>query len=318
MAGLASNVGWVQWGKQSVKGTAVVPSFRSNFASNDRIAPRAEFASFPETDASRDAPDSQKMSGGTEGSFQVGARDSIMHSILEAAQGTKVTSGSTNFTHTITNGTALAYWTVEEMIADLLWERFTDSVANELTINVEAGGFMTAALSWMGRTPTRLTSAPTAATLATDALYTFNDATVSIGGAATALVRSMNLTLTNNLQVQQTDEFVPYDIHAGQREVTIGFDIIFESLAHYNAFHYSDGGSLVAQTATTFVTDLNFLFTKGANNSIEFDFDAINFEEYPIAPDPGGDPFVIPVRARSRRNATTGLMKSIVKNQVAA
>lgn len=317
MAGLRSNVAWVQWGKQSVKGTAVVPSFRSNYASDDRVAPRAEFATFPETDATRDAPDSQKMVGGTEGSFQVGSRDSIAHSILEAAMGTKVTSGSTNFTHTLTGANSLAYWTIEEMLGDLLWERFTDQVANELTINVEAGGFMTMALSWLGRTPTRLTAEPTKATLASDTLYTFNDAAVSIGGAASALVRSMNLTLTNNLQAQQTDDFVPYDIHAGQREVTVGFDMIFEDLAHYNAFHYGTTTG-TTQSATTFVTDLNFLFTKGANNSMEFDLDALNYEEYPVTQDPGGDPLVVPVRARSRRNATTGLLKAIVKNQQAA
>lgn len=331
MAGIRSNIGWVQLNKQTGvnNGKGIAATFasatpgpaagvRSRFASDDRVSPRAEFASFPETDSSRDAPDSQKMSGGTEGSFQIGARDSIAHVILEAALGARAVAVVTvNGTHTITTADLLSYWTLEQNVGDVLWERMVDQVANELTINVEAGGFMTMSLSWLGRTPTRLTAAPAAAALSplsSDALYTFNDATVSIGGSAVANVRSMNLTLTNNLSSQQTDDFVPYDIVTGNREVSVGFDVIFESLDHYNAFHY---GTTVgtAQDKNTFTTDLNFLFSKGVNNSIELDLDLVNYEEYPVNPDPGGEPMIVPVRARSRRNAN-GLLKAIVKNQI--
>jgi len=317
MAGIRSNVAWAAMAKQSVKGTPVTTYLaRTPLASDDKINPRKEFAQFAETDSSRDAPNSEVMGLGADGSLAFGVRDSFFHTIAEMALGQQTHSGSTNFTHTATGADVLSYWTLAQMLGDTLWEQGNDMIVNELNVTVEAGGFMTASLSFMGRSITRLTSAPTVPTQAADALYTFNDAAVSIGGSASALVRSFNLTLTNNLQLQQTDDAIPYDVYVGQREVSIGFDMLFHDLNQYNLFH-TGSTSGTTQSATTSVTDLNFLFTKGANNSIEFDFDAINYEEFPVGPNTGGDPIVVPVRARARRNATSGLVKIVTKNQVA-
>jgi hypothetical protein len=166
----------------------------------------------------------------------------------------------------------------------------------------------------MGITPTRLTAVPgTLAALASGALYNFNEATVTIGGSATALVRSMNLTLSNNLTLLQTDDIKPYDVAVGSREVTLGFDMLFDSLAEYNTFHY---GSTVGttQSSTTPTTDLLFSFSKGVNNSIDFDLDSVNYEEFPIGPDPGGEPIVVSARVRARRSGTQ-LLKIVTKNQ---
>lgn len=316
MAGIRSNVGWTQGAKQTAKGTPNTTAvYRTPLASDDRISPRAEFATFAETDASRDAPDSTKMGGGAEGANAFGVRDSFFHTIAEQALGLKVTSGTTNYTHVVTPADVLSYQTIEQMLGDTLWEQFNDNIANELSVTVEAGGFMTATVNYMGITPIRLTSAPTGPAQAAGSVYNFNDATVSIGGAATALVRSFNFTLTNSVQFQQTDDFVPFDVFVGQREVTMGFDMLFHTLADYNLFHY--GSSVgTTQSGTTATTDLNFLFSKGVNNSIEFDFDSVNYEEYPVGFDTGGDPIVVPVRARSRRNVG-GLTKITVKNQTA-
>jgi hypothetical protein len=312
---IKSNVAWVQGAKQTAKGTPyVTPKWRTRVSSDDRLAPRAETATFPETDSSRDAPNSEKMQGGTEGSFAFGVRDSIFHWFAELALGDKVTSGATNFTHTSVGSNTLPYFGAEQMLGDTLWERYDDLVANELTVSVEAGGFMTASLSAMGITVVRQTAVPgTLATLASGPLYTFNEATVSLGGSAVGYVRSMNLTLSNNIQLLQTDDIAPRDIHVGMREVTLGFDMLFEDLTQYNLFHY---GSTVgtAQSATTSTTDLLFSFSKGVNNSIDFDFDSVNYEEYPIGPDPGGEPIIVSARVRARRSGTQ-LLKIVTKNQ---
>ncbi len=323
---IRSNVAWVQGGKQSAKGTPATDvtgyHWRTRLASDDRISPRAETAVFAETDGSRDAPNSEKVSGGAEGSFGFGVRDSFFHKIAEMVIGTAslTTTGSTNYVHTIKSDTAapvttMDYYSIQQMLGNTLWERFSDMVANEFTVTVEAGGFMTATVGMLGRTPLRLTSAPTGPAEAADSVYQFNDAAVSIGGSASGLVRSMNLTITNNLQLLQTDDVVPYDVAVGSREVTLGFDMLFETLDHYNLFHYGSTSG-TTQSAATAVTDLNFLFTKGANNSIEFDFDSVNYEEFPVAPDTGGEPIIVSARVRARRNAS-GLVKIIVKNQTA-
>lgn len=312
---IRSNVAWAQMGKQAGKGTlAPTFDFRTRLAADDRVAPRAEFATFAETDGVRDVPDSEKMSGGAEGGFQFGVRDAFLHKVAEAALGAKVSSGATNFTHEVTPQDVLSYYSLQQNLGDVLWEQSKDLIVNEWTVTVEAGGFMTSTLNFQGLDHTRLTSAPAGPAIASGPIYNFNDATVSIGGAG-APVRSFNFTLSNSLQLIQLDDFVPYDVYVGAREVTVGFDILFENLDHYNSFHYGSPTG-TAQSPSTFVTDLNFLFAKGVNNSVEFDFDAVNYEEFPVGPDTGGDPIFAAVRARTRRIAT-GPLKVVVKNQTA-
>jgi Phage tail tube protein len=329
-----SNVAWAAVGEQVAKGTplATVKAFKTRLASDARINPRAETAVFAETDGSRDAPNSEKVTGGAEGGFAFGVRDSFFHKVAEWTIGTgsKATTGTTNYVHTISSPQAtpvtdMKYLTVDQALggttaslvagATSQIEQYSDMVINELSVTVEAGGFMTASLTLSGRVPTRLGTAPPALAEAGDALYQYNDAAVSLGGSGTGLIRSMNMTIGNNVQLLQTDDIVPYDVHVGTREVTLGFDMLFENFDHYNTFHFGSTTS-ANQSAATTVTDLNFLFTKGVNNSIEFDFDAVNYEEFPIAPDTGGDPIIVSARVRARRN-TNGLTKIIVKNQTA-
>jgi hypothetical protein len=315
MALVKSNVAWVQGAKQTAKGTPyVTPKWRTRVSSDDRFAPRAETATFPETDASRDAPNSEKMSGGAEGSFAAGVRDSIFHWFAELALGDKTTTGSTNFVHTSVGANTLPYFGAEQMLGDVLFERYDDLVANELTVSVEAGGFMTMSLSAMGITVVRTPAVPgTLAAMASGALYNFNEATVSLGGSAVGYVRSMNLTLSNNISLLQTDDIAPRDVAVGSREVTLSFDMLFEDLTQYNLFHYGSTSG-TTQSAVTATTDLLFSFSKGVNNSIDFDLDSVNYEEFPIGPDPGGEPIVVSARVRARRSGTQ-LLKIVTKNQ---
>lgn len=330
-----SNVAWAAVGEQVAKGTplATVKAFKTRLASDARINPRAETAVFAETDGSRDAPNSEKVSGGAEGGFAFGVRDSFFHKVAEWTIGTgsrATVASAPNYTHTISSPQAtpviaMKYLTVDQALGGAAAsgagavsqvEQFSDMVIGELGVTVEAGGFMTANVSMMGRTPTRLVVDPPVLAEANDAVYQFNEAAVSLGGSATGVVRSMNLTIGNNIQLLQTDDIVPYDVHVGQREVTLGWDMLFENWDHYNAFHYGTAAGTTQSGATT-VTDVNFLFTKGVNNSIEFDFDSVNYEEVPVAPDTGGDPIIVAARVRARRN-TNGLTKIVVKNQTLA
>lgn len=313
-----SNIAWVEVGKQSVKGTPVAAgaagNVRTRVSSNDRFSPREEFTTFPETDSQRDAPNSEKLTGGAEGSFQAGVRDSIFHRFAELALGDRTTTGATNFTHTSVGATNLPYFTALQDLGDVLYEKYEDLVVDTFSVNVEAGGFMTCSLAAQGRTVTRSATAYTPlATLANDALYTFNDAAVTVGGVATAQVRSFGLTLENNIQMLQTDDFVPYDVAVGQRVVTVNFDMLFEDLNAYNVFHYGTTSG-TTQAQTTPVTDVDFLFTKSVNNSIEFDLDSVNYEEFPVGPDTGGDPIIVSARVRARRSGTQ-LLKIVTSNQ---
>jgi hypothetical protein len=247
-------------------------------------------------------------------------RDASASTLLAAALGAVATTGTTNYVHTITPAASLSYWTLGKMLGATLYETFTDAMVNEITISADAGSPLTCATDWVGRGATRQAAEWTAglAPPAADQgpVYNFNDATVTLGAGVTALVSSFELTVTNNITRQQTDDSVPYDVVPGLRDMTLAFDIIFETLDEYNKFHYG-GASGTTQSPNIFSTNATFLFSKGANNSIQFEFPVIAYEEFPADPDPSGDPVTVSARARVQRNGVSDRMTAVVKNQTA-
>jgi hypothetical protein len=316
MAGLRGNQAWWGWGKQSVKGTAASIDFKSPF-SGGSINPTRNTAQLSETDANRDEGVTYIEQAGAEGSPEMYVRDSNIHSILNAALGATVTSGTTNYTHTITPANNIPYLTLWRMLGGSLYEKYEDCMISELTISADTAGPLTATLSIVGRESERLTSDPDALVIpASSAVYNFNEATVTAHGGATALVSSFELTLSNNVTVQQTDDVKPYDVVAGMRSLTVGYDMIFETLDAYNAFHYGSTSG-TDQSTTVTETALTFLFSKGTNNSISFSIPHAAVEEFPVDPDPGGDPVVAAVRTRAQRHPSDPILTAVVKNQKA-
>lgn len=151
--------------------------------------------------------------------------------------------------------------------------------------------------------------------ISSSSVYNFNEGAVTLGGSSTALIRSFEFTLENNVSRQQTDDVIPYDVVPGIREVSVGFDMIFENLKEYNKFHYG-GATGTAISPSIFSTAATFTFTKGANNEVSFSFPSnLVYEELPVEPDAGGDPIVVSVRAVAQR--ATPIVTAVVKNQVA-
>jgi hypothetical protein len=146
-------------------------------------------------------------------------------------------------------------------------------------------------------------------------VYNFNDATITLGGGATALIRSFEFSLENNLTMQQTDDVEPYDVVEGTREIDLSFDLIFETLDEYNKFHFG-GAAGVNVSKDIFSTSAVFSFDKGANNGISFNFPSIAYQEFPVEADPGGDPVVVSARAVAQRSGSP-ITTVTVKNQSA-
>lgn len=316
MAGLVGNQASLAWSKQTAKGTPNTTYTRRAPFAGGNIAPARAIQSLSETDANRDQGVSYVASTNLEGTPEVYARDSVIDSLLAAALGSSSSSGTTNYTHTITPANTLPYLGFYKELGNTLFEQYDDCVVNELTISAEAGAPLTASVDLLGLAATRLAAQPgSLPAINSDRVYTFNDATVSLGGSATALVQSFELTIANNIQAQQTDNIVPYDIAIGLREVTLGFTMIFESLAEYNRFHYgSTSGTTQSSSLATVAAD--FQFDNGANNSLKFTLPSIAYEEFPVEPDPGGDPVTVDVRARAQRGGSP-VLTAVVKNQKA-
>lgn len=322
MGGLRGNDALFGIGKQSGKGTANTTASTWDVLpfSGGSIGPVRAVENLSETDSSRDQGVAYVQNFSVEGTPEVYVRDSNIHHILESVLGTIATSGTTNYTHTITPADALPYYTFYREIgsgaASALYERFEDCKVSEVTISAEAGQPLTASLNVMGRNAVRTATQPASiATTASDAVYNFNEAAVTLAGGSTALVGSFECTISNNVSMQQTDDAKPYDIVEGLREVSLGFTLIFENLDEYNRFNYG-GTSGTTQSSTLATTDAEFVFTKGANNEITFTFPEIAYQEFPVEPNPGGDPVTVDVRAVAQRNAS-GVISCEVKNQEA-
>lgn len=320
MGGILGNQASLAIAQQVAKGTPNTTYTDRVPFTGGSIAPTRAVDNLAETDANRDQGVSYVTNMGVEGTPEFYVRDEQIHHFLEAAFGSLASdAGPTDFTHTITPANALPYYTVYREIGGTLFEQFDDCMANELTISADAGSPLTASLSLLGLKATRLAAQPAAVAsldLADGTVYNYGQVTVSLGGAGTKLVSSFELTLTNNTSQQQTDDISFYDNVPGQRELTVGFQLVFESLAQYNLFHYG-GTAGTVQSETLATTSLDFEFNQGADNQVKFTIPNAAYEEFPVDPDPSGAPIVVDVRARAQRDPVEPVCTAVVKNQLA-
>ena len=322
MAGLRGNEAWLMFAKQSAKGTpatvAAATTFKVPFAGGN-LAPARETDNLSETDSSRDQGVPYVTTTGVEGSPEVYVRDPSIGALLLGVLGADAVTGTTNYVHTLTPSNTLPYFTFWKMLSSTLWERYSDCNVGSLTIAAEAGAPLTATAGVQGLVPTRLTADPDAgglAPLASQAVYNFNEATVTLGGSATSFIRSFELSIENNVSRQQTDDVTPFDVTPGIREVSLSFDMIFANLTEYNNFVYgSAAGTTVSNTV--YQTSAVFDFSKGVNNGVTFSLPNIAYTELSPEPDAGGDPIVVSVAAVGVRSGTP-IVTATVKNQVAA
>ena len=321
MAGIRGNQAWFMAAKQATKGTPATPAVATTYKnpfSGGNISPVREVEQLQETDASRDVGVSYVSASGVEGSPEFYVRDSSIAAYLYWALGAVASSGvGPNYTHTITPGSALPYITAWKSLGDLLWEQYLDCKVGTLTIAAEAGQPLVATAAIQGAQASRLTADPSvtpAIPLESSQVYNFNQASITLGGGATALIRSFELTIENNLTRQQTDSVSPYDVYAGTREVSLGFDLYFETLDEYNKFHYG-GAAGTAISDTIFTTSATFDFSLGTNNSVGFNLPSIAYQEFPVEPSAAGDPVVSSVRAVAQRGGSP-VLTATVKNQI--
>lgn len=318
MTGILGSKAYLVAAKQSAKAVEPTKWQDKYFFEGGNIEPTQGTDQLAETDDNRNAGDFFVTQTAVEGTPEVYVRDTNIHHILEYGLGTAEHSGAVNFVHKLTAATSLPYVTFGKGQGGLLFEQYNDCKVDELTISAGTAAPLVVSAAIKGRSSVRKTSewsaelAPPAA--ATAAPLNFNQALCKIAGAETRLISSFECTISNNLTLQQTDDSVPLDVVEGTLAVTLGFDLVFESLAEYNKFHYG-GEAGTTQNPSIFTTSASFLFEVGVNNSLLLTFPKIAYTEFPVEPDPGGAPIVVSVRAAAQRHAE-GFVKAEVKNQV--
>ncbi len=329
MAGFRGNQAWILAQKQTAKGTAATIAAASAYKmplSGGNVGIVREMDQLAETDSSRDRGVTYMSASGVEGTPEFYARDQAAGFWLWAALGADAVTGTMpNYTHALTPANSLPYITLWRDIADTLYEQYRDCKVGTLTISGEAGAPLTISAAVQGLQASRLTTAPDSGTPITlesakagtaGTAYTFNDATVTLSGGATASIRSFELTIENNLSRQQTDDVIPYDVYEGTREVSLSFEMYFDTLTEYNQFHFG-GAAGTAVSSTVYTTSALFSFDKGANNSIAFNLPSIAYTEFPVEPSAAGDPVIVSVAAAAQRGASP-VVTATVKNQVAS
>lgn len=319
MAGIRGNQAFWVAGAQEEKGKAAKKWQDKYLFTDGNISPTRQTDQLSETDSNRNAGDFFVTQTGSEGAPAAYVRAGSIHHLLHYALGTKTDEGAAGeFKHKLASAAALPYVTLGKGQGAVLWETFNDCKLDELTLAWSTGQPGTVAASFMGRSAVRGTEefkgelAPP--TTDSDAPLSFNAATVKIGGVETRLVSSFELTISNNLTVQQTDDSVPFDVVEGPLAVTLGFDFIVEDLKEYNKFHYG-GEAGTTQSASIFTTEnLTFEFAgKDAKNSLKLVVPKTAYTEFPVEPDAGGAPVTAAVKGAAQRHSE-GFLQATVAN----
>lgn len=322
MAGLRGNQAFWVAAAQTAKGAEPTKWQDTYLFTNGNISPTRQTAQLAETDSNRNAGDFFVTQTGSEGAPEAYVRTASIHHLLYYALGAQTDEGKAEegFTHKLASAAALPYVTFGKGQGGVLYEQFNDCKVDTLALSWATGQPGTVAATIMGRAAVRKAEnwkealAPPETSSA--APVNFNGATVKIGGAETRLVSSFDLTISNNLTVQQTDDSIPFDIVEGPLAVTLSFDYIVEDLKEYNKFNYG-GESGTAQSAAIYTTEnLTFEFAgPTAKDSLKLVIPKTAYTEFPIEPDAGGAPVTAAVKGAAQR-ATAGFLEATVKNTV--
>jgi hypothetical protein len=314
MSGIAGNKAWWMIQKQTAKGTPATPilgttaiggAYRLPF-SGGSLAVNRVFGKLAETDASRDQGVSFAKVGGLAGTPEAYVRADSFAGLASYALGANTDGGTTpKFTHTATAGTASPpYITVWNGVGETLYEQYQDCFINSLQVKTTAGEPLTAAMNILGIKTTRLTTDPSVAAtipLQTGYAFNFNDVDVELSGGVVHTVSSFDMTITNAVTVQQTDNFSPHDVVAGIRTVDLTFDMVFENLTEYNKFNFGEASG-TAESNKLYKTSAKFIFApEGSEEKIEFELPTIAYETFPIVPNVAGTPIVVSVKAVAQR-----------------
>ena len=137
------------------------------------------------------------------------------------------------------------------------------------------------------------TTTPTVPAPATVAPFTFNEATVTVGGVAS----------TTHLQLRGHDHQHRHPPADGRRDplrhrrgqarnhVRLRHDLRGHHRVQQLPHRLRPG---TTQANTVFTATLDFDFSHGVNNSLQITSAKAAYEEFPVEPDAGGDPIVVP------------------------
>lgn len=301
MAGTSGNVATFGWAKQTSKGTPATAAARKTKFTGGDITPNRSLTRLAETAGTRDQGPTIITAASASGNPSCYLRTDSFHDFAYYALGANADSGSGPYTHTATPvQTDLPYVTLWKMVAatagtQAILERFEDCKLNTLRVSGSTGNPLTVEMEWLSLKSLFL-GLNDATAVTTVLPVTWDMLAVTKGGVGKSSVQSFDLTISNNLVLQQGNgSLTAYDIFPGEFQVSGTMTMLYESAADYMLFHYGTSTAptspaTLAQSRVLYQEALALVLTQAAGSSITFTLTNTTYTSIPVAPDPGGAP----------------------------
>lgn len=305
---------------QSAQGTAASTPARKLRLTDDNLDPGRQLITLPETDSSSQAPGPVVVGAEPGGTVGLWARPNDNDMFLYALMGAKGTSGSGNYTHTLTPAVATPYLTVWDVVPGQSTTKYTDVRVTSATFTGSAGQGIQASYALAGLSALVNQSEPgTPATFSTDVAMTYPDVTVTRGGTHNGDVDAFSITIDRAGQYFHGDNGLTAADHPnGLFACTGSATIAFQNNQEYNAFN-TGSTSGTSLTTTLYNQSLTILIAIDSNTSIQFTSSGIIYTAFPIGLDTGGAPITVAAAFQTQPQSTwSNNMTVAVKNQNAS
>lgn len=262
--GQDSTNGYIGIGRQTDKGSDVVPTDYARFLTGD-INPENETINFREGGFGRQGMFVEKVGEIFTGTFDVNGRADIAGLLFTMALGADQVSGSDPYVHTITPA-ALQWWSIERMILGGLTpneivDRYTDCKLNALAFSGTAGDLLKLSVDFQGLSVDSSNAAQTPS-YSTDGILKFLHGTFTAFGGATTEITSFTCTITNNLEPVQTGSLTYEQLVELNLDVTLDFTIKVTQEDEYRKVYYGSSSGTAALEALE-ATQVEFTFNNG-------------------------------------------------------
>jgi hypothetical protein len=303
MPGISSRIGTWAIARQTAKGTPVAnPTNVYYLRAAPSLAPTKVVETLPMTDAQRDPGKNIVSRIGVEGDVPIYANVEGIGLLFYGALGANANSGAgPNYTHTITPASDTPWFTMWRMVGNVIYERFVDCKINGLTLEGAAGGALGITLSVIGIKAEKLAGAFTGTPLfCSEFLFAESDTFHKVATVARPIDR-LTWGVTNNGAPWQANAYRPEDIDVGNRDWTLDWGQRFNDAAEYHEHFYGAGTD---QVTTIPSKAWEVEFRKTAVQSLKIAHAGVSYREYPVQPDPAGDPIGVGVSAAIERQTT--------------
>jgi hypothetical protein len=256
---VAGNIADLAIALQAAKGTAASASQHRMYLTGGGAAPMRDVADIEETTGKRLRSGSWVQQTRAEGSPQFVVRPNFVGLLLYGGLGAKsVTGAGDPYTHVFTPASTLPWLTVWRMLANGLFEKFTDCKVVGLHFASEAGGLLRVTADILGLTPSYLGAAETTVAVEiTDAfIHADGQGQLQIEGAPVASIETFNLDIVNNGALQQGDGVAGYDVSEQMLDITWNSRQAVTNFQLWNRYHYGNATPTPGDTPSRDVLEL--------------------------------------------------------------